>query len=316
MCYRVVPRSPRQPTPHPDYYNPCTFNDAYTDDDMDRDLVGLLSDTDAVILQALPTPNLSCPSPLTIPELAHMYKDMAPTQPFTSFISDNVTDQDRDDIQRLTVKQRKCRMWHEQHRGCITASMMHKVTHYRGNEPDNYVVKTNMGESTFEGSGATQYGIENEPLAKKLCKKCMSDEKHRGVKVSDSGLHVSVETPLLKTSPDGIVCCKCCGTGMLEVKCTYKHRNLSVDEIAQKNDYHVCFGENGQISLKQSSSWYSQIQAQLGITGHKWCDFVIFTQKSPCIFKQHIQFDVKVWEMMLAKSLEFYEKFVVPKLLS
>ncbi len=37
--------------------------------------------------------------------------------------------------------------------------------------------------------------------------------------VTECGLFLDIETPYIGASPDGLICCSCCGKGVLEVKC-------------------------------------------------------------------------------------------------
>ena len=43
--------------------------------------------------------------------------------------------------------------------------------------------------------------------------------QHSNFKVMVSGLVVNTKYPHLGASPDGIIECKCCGIGCLEIKC-------------------------------------------------------------------------------------------------
>lgn len=43
--------------------------------------------------------------------------------------------------------------------------------------------------------------------------------------------------------------------------------------------YHLTLDENENVRLKIDSSWYIQIQGQLGVCYKNWCDFVYFTKK-------------------------------------
>ncbi len=73
--------------------------------------------------------------------------------------------------------------------GAITASVIHKAARYKKNDPDNYIVKGIMGESSFIGNSAT-YGQKYEALARKLYETQMR-KKHNGFKVKRSGLIIS-----------------------------------------------------------------------------------------------------------------------------
>lgn len=54
------------------------------------------------------------------------------------------------------------------------------------------------------------------------------------------------KNPFLGASPDGIINCACCGRGVLEIKCPFKHRNSSIDEAAMP-DAAFCLNRQGQL---------------------------------------------------------------------
>lgn len=55
----------------------------------------------------------------------------------------------------------------------------------------------------------------------------------------------------------------------------------------------------GTLELKQSHSYYWQVQGQLLLTGMEWCDFVVFAEED--ILIQSIYRD---WEV--AKTIHFF----------
>lgn len=60
--------------------------------------------------------------------------------------------------------------------------------------------------------------------------------------------------------------------------------NKDPNEACMGYHYHVALDEN--VRLKIDSSWYIQIQGQLGVCYKNWCDFVYFTKKGfvKCIY--------------------------------
>ena len=49
-------------------------------------------------------------------------------------------------------------------------------------------------------------------------------QHHNDLTVADSGLVINPQWPFVAATSDGIVDCKCCGKGVLEIKCPYSHR--------------------------------------------------------------------------------------------
>ena len=157
---------------------------------------------------------------------------------------------------------------------------------------------------------------KSEVVVRKLYQQKLK-HNHKSLHVRETGLFICATNPILRVSPDGVVDCKCCGTGLLEIKCPFSsHTNsLTGKEIAQRGKYHVALGSDGKVHLRKSSPWYTQIQTQLGVTGYPWCDFVLFTRKEPCLTIERIYFDRNKFENDVAKAMAFYEKFVYSKLL-
>lgn len=80
-----------------------------------------------------------------------------------------------------------------------------------------------------------------------------------------SGLHIDELHPFMGASPDGLISCKCCGEGLLEIKCSYMFQNKTPHEACTDHHYHVYLDQNNSVRLKESSSWYTQIQGQMGV---------------------------------------------------
>lgn len=79
-------------------------------------------------------------------------------------------------------------------------------------------------------------------MARNLYEKKYVSE-HKSGKLKPTGLIVDPNVPFLGASPDGILQCKCCGTGVLAIKCPYKFRNYTLDQIFNEN-YYIQSDEN------------------------------------------------------------------------
>ena len=175
------------------------------------------------------------------------------------------------------------------------------------------VVKSIFCENSCEIiSVAVTYGICMESVAREKYHK-LHKVNHKKLHVRECGLIVNGAMPHLGASPDGLVSCKCCGHGLLEIKCSYKYRQSTVNQIAQKGDYHVKIGAENKSYLNPSSPWYTQIQGQLAIAELQWCDFVLYTDKD--LFVERIYFDRELWLEIKRNCDNFYNDIIVPKLL-
>ena len=71
-------------------------------------------------------------------------------------------------------------------------------------------------------SKQTNWGLKQEKVAKELYLK-INTPSHDNFTVRDSGLVINPQWPFVGASPDGLIECRCCGKGTLEVKCPPTH---------------------------------------------------------------------------------------------
>lgn len=258
--------------------------------------------------------DLSAPPSLKV--LADHYTDLQKPPDFLEHLRSNFTKEEMALLEAATCGQDKEEgsQWRNQRVGRITASVAHSVLHMiasTASNPDNYIVRQIMGDTSFT-SPATEHGTTCEPIARELYvqekTKC-----HNGLKVSESGLIVREDYPYLGASPDGIVECKCCGKGLLEIKCPYTLRNETVRDICKDKSYHL-YLKDDQVCCKTTSSWYTQVHMQMFVSKLAWCDLVVYTLVPPFIAIIRIPYN-EVWETENISTLhDFFVKFVVPKL--
>ncbi|KAH7980229.1 hypothetical protein HPB49_013951 [Dermacentor silvarum] len=138
------------------------------------------------------------------------------------------------------------------------------------------------------------------------------------VTVKATGLHIHQHYPFLAASPDGIVC-SASGEGLLEVKCPFSKRGMTAEEACLDRTF-CCKLVDGEPQLKVSHAYYYQVQGLLAVTGHKWCDFVIYTEHTTPGHDLHvhrIDFDEEFWKtFMLPGLLYFYERALIPEVLT
>jgi hypothetical protein len=110
-------------------------------------------------------------------------------------------------------------------------------------------------------------GLQNEPVA---AEKYATVTDHP-INLYPSGIVLSPWAPWLAVSPDRRVYDPQRNPpfGLLEIKCP------QVSSVLQATCLSL---ENGISSLKHRHMYYTQIQAQLAITGLHWCDFFIWCE--------------------------------------
>lgn len=202
-------------------------------------------------------------------------------------------------IEDITTGQSENTEWFSYRKGRITASNFEAILSFGFSDiPNNYLLTCIMGENQSYKTSAMMFGTENEPIARCLYTEQYSKNHNHG-KVRVCGLIINETEPILGASPDGIVSCACCGTGLLEIKCSEKFQNM---DACVDNTHHLYINENNKICLKHISAWFAQIQGQMGVCGVKWCDFVIYTKSDFII--ERIYFDEKIYSDIVKKIKE------------
>lgn len=101
------------------------------------------------------------------------------------------------------------------------------------------------------------------------------------LKFFPSGFVISKSHPILGASPDAkVIDPGCLETfGLAEVKCPYKVANVA--PIDACSDPKLCMEKTGTdtCQLKKNHEYYAQVQGQMGVTGCRWCDFILYTRK-------------------------------------
>ena len=67
--------------------------------------------------------------------------------------------------------------------------------------------------------------------------------------------------------------------------------------------------DDTQCRLKRDHAYYAQVQGQMGVTGAKWCDFIVYTSKG--MYVERIAFDPNYWQILRNQLLQYYfEHFI------
>ena len=159
----------------------------------------------------------------------------------------NVDDAYINQVNGLTQGQSTNLMWQYQRKGRLTASNFFSALHCRSDSTDNYIVRNILGKYQFT-SKSVEHGKQHEPVARGKYVEIMS-RQHISFHCSETGLHVYKEYPYLAASPDGIIECKCCGKGLLEIKCPFSLRHELAQVAMAKNS--SCLLSNGKYELKR-----------------------------------------------------------------
>ena len=75
--------------------------------------------------------------------------------------------------------------------------------------------------------------------------------------------------------------------GLLEIKCPYNERNLSIESIITDKTFYIALNKDKKPYLKKEHhfGYYTQIQVAMGLAGLKWCHFVVYVYSGMIIVK-------------------------------
>ncbi|KAH9378518.1 hypothetical protein HPB48_007862 [Haemaphysalis longicornis] len=225
--------------------------------------------------------------------------------------------EEREAVRLATVGQADNGVWLEERRGRITASLFKRAVRCR--KPNSLLkeIFQYYSNNVLPKEDPSCYGKEMEPVAirRYVETKSLYDV---GVTVEPTGLHIHDKYAFLAASPDGIVR-EPSGTGLLEVKCPSTQKGKT-PEVACTDKKFCCELVGNNVTLKKSHPYYYQVQGLLAVTGLQWCDFVVYTAHDVPgrdISVERISFNKTFWEEeMLPALLYFYERAVVPELLT
>ena len=181
----------------------------------------------------------------------------------------------QENLEELTRVQSKSKDWYKYRAGRITASRFYQITHTNPHMPALSLIHSVCYPQTNQfSSKATRYGCAHEKDAIEAYK--LQITSHDEVEVFPSGFVVSLQKPFIGASPDAFVECKCCGQGVLEVKCPLcaEHSSLRSASIAVPQ-FCLIEGDDHSLQLNHDHPYYYQCQLQLYVTERMFCDFVV-----------------------------------------
>ena len=225
----------------------------------------------------------------------------------------NISEAEAKYLEESTKLQSQCMLWFKYRTGRITASKFARVSRACIHNPPASLVMDLMKESHFNSSKvpALQWGISNEPIA---CSAYIerAQEEHEEFSYQPAGLFINPDFPHLGASPDGLISCKCCGEGLLEIKCPYKYREQHPTTVMNSKfclQPHV----DGGVRLSKKHDYYLQIQGQLAICNKEYCDFTCWTPHG--IHVEQITRDESTFDSFRPSLDAFFKEVLLPLLL-
>ena len=214
-------------------------------------------------------------------------------------------------VEEMTRSQSKFRIWFQQHAGRITASRFREILHTDYTQPSISLIKSICYPVMHQlMPKACQYGCEHEEQARV---KYFDDHSkiHNSLIVINCGLVLHPLYPFFGVSPDGIVNCSCCSSGVLEIKCPYRCKDKSLNELVEERNFCL---ENvdGSLSLKRNYAYYYQIQLQMKLCEVGYCDFVVWGDES--VFYERILIDTEFIDNAIEEAQPFIKLALLPEL--
>lgn len=147
-------------------------------------------------------------------------------------------------LQVETKAQAACDRWRKEREGRLTASNFGKIMK-RMKVTEQFIQLTYYPKRFT--STATSYGSANEPRAKQLY-----HGKYPNLHIHDAGLMLQPELEFFGATPDAIVCDNGV-TGLLEIKCPFGARDLTITEAATTiKDVYVVNNRQDILSVKNT----------------------------------------------------------------
>ena len=229
------------------------------------------------------------------------------------FVSLKVNDHECDVIEQESRGQSSNSDWHKARIGRLTSSSFGTICKRKVDTSPDCLVKSLLcyDKTEFDGP-SVRWGRSHERAALRTYENS-NKKKHEQLKVQTSGLRINSKFPHLGSSPDGLVSCKCCGKGLVEVKCPFTSR-FKVPSEACEDSKFPCVMKDGKLKLKRNHNYYYQVQGQMALCNRNFCDFFVWTLKG--FAHERIVFDQEFWNECVLKLNSFYVKAIVPELFS
>nr|XP_054755271.1 uncharacterized protein LOC129261235 [Lytechinus pictus] len=175
------------------------------------------------------------PADTQVPSLMELYKPEFAELTFNDLLEKStdvdvsLTQSQADYVEQRTRKQAASKCWFQHRAGRITASKMKSACRTNPDQPSLSLIKSICYPGKNFQTQATTYGCEHEEKARQAYIAEMQ-YTHENFSLHESGLVINPKYPHLGASPDGVVSCDCCGTGVVEVKCPFCAKEKTVEE--------------------------------------------------------------------------------------
>lgn len=218
-----------------------------------------------------------------------------------------VTFEDAVFLEKETILQSDCQTWRDNRLNRITASNFYEICSRSESKLAEQIFLSH--DNDLSGIPAIKFGKINEPLVQNVVK-----HKYKTFIFRKTGLIVNPFFPHLGASPDGLLH-NAENTFLVEIKCVYNPKNLSLYDLCQKRKNFCLKFENEEFKLKKNHKYMYQIQGQLAISNLSKCLLVVMYKQQNPVYIEEVVFDAEMWIKMKAHLNSFYFKQYLPILM-
>ena len=215
-------------------------------------------------------------------------------------------------IEETTRGQSDNQLWFDFRFCRITSSVVYEILKKTHFQTCKTLIRRIMQYDNHVTTSATRHGLRHENSA---CVKTMKLllKTHRNVRMAECGFVVNGKYPYFGSSPDRIASCDCCGKFPVEVKNTFKYRDLPLHAICLKKDSCIEIID-GHTKLKRNHKFFYQCQGHILATDSKMCVFGLLASGSAEFHMEIIFRDEVIIEDMIIKSRLFFCKVLLKEL--
>lgn len=223
-----------------------------------------------------------------------------------------ITEEERDAIQKNTIQQNNSPDWIEQRKKRLTASFFGKICKRKKDISCTPLVKSIVRPKDLSNVLSIAYGKQNE-------EKALSQIAHQEkIKIERCGLYIHKTSCFLGATPDGIYEDEEGRTGIIEVKCPFAAKDMNPEDAIKekKRKFWKYDSKKNLFKIDMNHDYYYQIQGQLNITEQNICIFAVWTSEQQPMKVEYIKRDKIFWESkMLGHLTQFYKNCLLPELI-
>lgn len=245
-------------------------------------------------------------------DVKYKHKTLSQLVEIGKSISLNVSDDEVNEISKITLNKEKSKFYLGLRRGRITGSNFKNCCATTIENPSLTTINCIINPRHLDNVPSITYQSKNR---KKAVEQYIgtSISEHENFIYNQCGLILNPNLPYFVGSPDGIISCTCHGKGCIEIKCLKILESGGSFEVLTQKPNNI-LNKNGKLyCMEKSHEFFYQVQLQINLIGLKYCDLVIWSPKE--FLSIRIEPDFDFWKIAMNKALTFHEQVVMPELL-